>query len=80
VNYTNDQWLADLPRQTFCKCQKNNVRINSFWFYENLLRNANFDLLYKENQFFKKFENILIKKDKKQVLLIQERVFGSRSF
>ena len=67
VNYTTDFWLSKMTQQRFCKCQKNNVKINPFFFYKNLLLSENFEAHYQKNSHFLKLERQLKRIDSKEV-------------
>lgn len=78
VNYASDYWLTQLIKQKFCKCHSDNVRIDPFMFYENLLRHARFDSMYKHNASFQEFERQLTRKNKQKILEIKKSILENK--
>lgn len=75
VNFVNESWLEELPKQRYCKCQSNNVKINMFHFYFNLLQS---DYDYENNYYFQNFKQILIKKNALEIQRIHNIIYESK--
>lgn len=75
VNFVTEAWLEELPKQRYCKCQSNNVKINIFEFYFNLLQS---DYDYENNYYFQNFKKILIKKNSQEIQRIHNIIYESK--
>jgi hypothetical protein len=75
VNFVNESWLEELPKQRYCKCQNNNVKINMFHFYFNLLQS---DYDYENNYYFQNFKEVLIKKNALEIQRIHNIIYESK--
>ena len=75
VNFVTEAWLEELPKQRYCKCQPDNVRINMFQFYFNLLQS---DYDYENNYYFQNFKEMLMKKNALEMKRIHEIIYESK--